>query len=844
MIPRFAKFSAQARAAGLSCLALLALRAPAQTPPPADPVTVELPTFTVSTNQDKGYRATNSVSATRVDTAIKDLPFAITAFTEQFISDIGARELVDIVSFAPGVTSGAKEFTQGNNRYSIRGFDGDVTPQRNGFIGNRYVDAGNIQRVEVVKGPASLLYGQITPGGTVNYITKRPAHKSFTVLKLAAGSDSYLRADLDVNHASEGGRFQVRMVAGYENGFEWTDPGESKGTLIAPSLAINVTKNSRLILDYERYRRRETPLVGMMPNLAVNIAATPANFARTADRARAQAYIDVGNLNLGFRAAPPLPYDFNYVGNSDYRKSDFDSFNLEYNVNLGRNWVARANYGWNDFYIGNKLTGLAEFTVTPAAAYLATLNRFDYVAEVVANPAILADPNKTASAILTKRKRLEESFGSSDTWQAELTGKIEFEAFTLKPLFGAYLSESKSGARRRESTTAPAAGVANSATTPTQHFQPWNYNDPTTWDRTPDYDELISPYNNLRKGTGEESALYAVLNASFLDDRLIAIGGARYNKSESTGVNLLPTVAATPGAAVADPDYSATKTTPQFGVGYKVRRDLLLFASYSESFFIEERILTLFNPAYNPALPTNAATNPLTISSPALPTTGSGYEFGIKTDFLEGRVSSTVSFFHLERENRILRFRETAVDGTFPTITRQGTVDESEGVELELTWSPTNNWQVYATATFMDIKTTKATFPPLPVNPDPVYQAAYVAAYNEAVDLVINAVPEGSAETLGSLWSRYSFNAGSAKGLWVAGGFVYTGKKAQRTANPTLFYDSYLVVDAVVGYDWKWAGHDMSAMLSWKNLTNEEYFPANQARGLPSRAVLSVSTKF
>ena len=147
---------------------------------------VVLNQFTVSTTADKGYRAGNSVSATRVDTPIKDLPFAVSAFTEQFISDIGARELNDIVAYAPGVTSGAKEFTQGNARYSIRGFDGDVTPQRNGFVGNRYVDAGNIARVEVVKGPASLLYGQITPGGTVNYITKRPTTKSRSSLR--AGS--------------------------------------------------------------------------------------------------------------------------------------------------------------------------------------------------------------------------------------------------------------------------------------------------------------------------------------------------------------------------------------------------------------------------------------------------------------------------------------------------------------------------------------------------------------------------------------------------------------------------------------------------------------------------------
>jgi iron complex outermembrane receptor protein len=156
----------------------------AQTPAPRpDEEPVKLADFVVSTTQDSGYRAGNSVSATRIDTPIKDLPFSISAFTEQFISDIGALELLDVVNFAPGVTSGAKEFTQGNNRFSIRGFDGDVTPQRNGFVGNRYVDSANIQRVEVVKDPASLLYGQITPGGTVNYITKRATNKDFVKVK-------------------------------------------------------------------------------------------------------------------------------------------------------------------------------------------------------------------------------------------------------------------------------------------------------------------------------------------------------------------------------------------------------------------------------------------------------------------------------------------------------------------------------------------------------------------------------------------------------------------------------------------------------------------------------------
>ena len=99
-----------------------------------------------------------------------------------------------------------------------------------------------------------------------------------------------------------------------------------------------------LSIGTQRFRRREDPLVSMKPNLAVNVAATAANFPKPADRARAQAYIDVGNLNLGFIGYPPLSKSFNYVGANDYRHSDFDNFAAEYNIKFGGNWSARANY--------------------------------------------------------------------------------------------------------------------------------------------------------------------------------------------------------------------------------------------------------------------------------------------------------------------------------------------------------------------------------------------------------------------------------------------------------------------------------------------------------------------
>src|SRR5258708_9090564 len=142
-----------------SALAMLAAlcvsKVTAQTPTADE--TLQLSVFQVSTAKDKGYRAGNSVSATRIDTPIKDLPFAVNAFTQQFITDTGARDLFDVVQYAPGVTSGGREFNAGNAVYTIRGFD--QKPQHNGFAGDAYVDTVAIERVEVVKGPASVLYG-------------------------------------------------------------------------------------------------------------------------------------------------------------------------------------------------------------------------------------------------------------------------------------------------------------------------------------------------------------------------------------------------------------------------------------------------------------------------------------------------------------------------------------------------------------------------------------------------------------------------------------------------------------------------------------------------------------
>lgn len=818
----------------------------AQTAPVPSPASdlVTLPTFTVSTEQDVGYRATNSVSATRIDTPIKDLPFTINAVTEQFITDTAAIDLQDMLRYAPGVTSGDKSFVAGNNRFSIRGFDGDVPPQRNGFAGSRNVDSANVSRVEIVKGPASLLYGQIIPGGTVNYITKRPEKNRFVSIRQSIGNYSDFRTVVDANlPANDWVGF--RVVGSYDQAPQWAVTGETESWLIAPSMKIDFTKNLSLIVDYERSSREETPPLGMMPNVqiaALNAAPSAANFPSLAARSRQQGLFDGGAINLGFLGAIPIDRDFNYQANGDYKTADYENFNVELNAQIGEHWRARANYSWNARDVAYKVSGLAQWDVTPTAAYrTATKSYFDYLDEYLADPVgVLNDPTKTTSVLLNRRKRIQTSADGFNTYQVDLAGKYEFSGMTLSPLFGAYRQTARTGGGY---TLSSSSGYGSySDTNNALPFTPWNYFDPATWDRTKDYDEMALPVSAAGGFTRSlEDAYYGVLSATFWQDRIVAIAGARTDHYQSGGDSGFT--------------YDAKKTTPQYGLGFHVTKDTLLFANYSKSFLVDGTTLTLENPAYNPAIPLNPTTNPQTIRAPAVPTTGEGYEFGIKTDFQEGRISSTLTAFHLERADRIVTVRSPVVglsstgvlSTTEVTFSKQGTVDQSEGIEFELTYSPLDNWQIYATYTAMDIKTTKVTAPAPRAATDPKVSgdyAAYLAGYDEAIALLKGAVPEGSAERLASLWTRYTFRAGALKNVWVAGGGSYTSPKAQRTANPALFLDSYVLLDAAVGYDWKWHQHSWNAQLNLKNVTDEEYYPANQSRGRPFQVIGTVGVRF
>lgn len=735
--------------------------------------TVVMSPFVVKTNQDVGYRAGNSVSATRVNTPIKDLPFAVSAFTSQFITDIGAVDLYDIVQYAPGVTTSGREFAGGNAVYDIRGFD--QAPERNGFQGNSYVDVADIERVEVVKGPASVLYGQVAPGGVVNYITKRPKDNAFATVGVQVGTDNYIRGQVDVNQPLVGHDLLFRLNAAWENGFENIDPSKSKTRVFDPTFTWKINDRASLTVDYEYFQRDENPEAQMVPNIEV---ATPASMLSHPLNPKAALSNKLDSSDAGFLAGYPLPSSFNYASANDWRTSKFDTLNAELDLHLNDHWNARANFNWNQNSIRQKLTGLGTVFVSAPTGY--TDESFA--------AAILADPNAallSEHAYLPRRKRLQEVFSHATSAQIEASGDYKFDWGTLKPLLGIYYTESVGWNRLRQDSVA-------------DYFPAWDFKNPGTVDHNTDFDPAAYPITTLTRSQGHQRAAYAILNGSFMHDRLHAVVGARYNYADSYTANLLK--------GTGGPEYSTHRVTPQLGIGYNVTDAVMLYGSYSESFVQNATSLEVNN---QPA-------------GPAKPTTSEGYEVGMKTDLFNGRISSTVSLFQITQMDRVVKFN-SFFNGSTVTNNIQGTEDRARGVEMEVTYSPLDNWQIYASVTENDIRTVKV----------PVGYEYYLGAH-----------PEASAKTLANLWTRYSFTTGPIKGLWIGAGFNYTGKKAQRTNNKYLFLPAYTLYNCAVGYDWKWNDAPTTVALNWNNITNEYYQPANQQRGLPGRTVLSVTMHF
>ena len=210
----------------------------------------------------EGYVAKRSATATKTDTPIIETPAAIQVVAREVIEDQDAEHLADVVR---NVSSVQVYATAGGRKdiFLIRGFQARRIA-KDGFLpavsfgDTARLSLANVERVEVLKGPASVLYGLADPGGLINIVTKKPEIKPHYDFIGKAGSFDLYRGSIDFNRPlTNDGKLLARLNASYRNADSFRDYFiDNERTHIAPSLRWVPTSRTTIDLDLEYYKHQ------------------------------------------------------------------------------------------------------------------------------------------------------------------------------------------------------------------------------------------------------------------------------------------------------------------------------------------------------------------------------------------------------------------------------------------------------------------------------------------------------------------------------------------------------------------------------------------------------------
>lgn len=208
--------------------------------------------------RESSYKNTSSFSGTKTATAIRDIPQTINYVTKEVILDQGASTVNDVVKNVSGVS----QYTTYND-FSIRGFR--TTGNRNSgnlLNGMRAQTSlwsasslANIERVEVIKGPAAALFGNAAPGGIINRVTKKPLLQRLHTVSVNTGSWGTLKTYGDfTGPLNESKSLLYRLNLGYETTDGYRDLQGRNTLTIAPSFSFIPNEKTRFNVDITYYR--------------------------------------------------------------------------------------------------------------------------------------------------------------------------------------------------------------------------------------------------------------------------------------------------------------------------------------------------------------------------------------------------------------------------------------------------------------------------------------------------------------------------------------------------------------------------------------------------------------
>ena len=237
--------------------------------PPADEVTVLTP-FTVATNQDRGYRATSTLSGTRINTSLRDIGTSIQAITPEFLADTGITKVTELLQYTTGteVSGGAggnfsnasgsaavfssdNEIRQASPSTRIRGLS-DASIARNLYASAIPFDSYNLSRIEVNRGANSILFGLGSPAGIINYSTNEVMWRNENNVEVRGDNFGSFRSVLDLNRVLLKDKLALR-VAGLRDDTKYKqDPTFRNDRRIYATASYRPFKNTSVSVGFEK----------------------------------------------------------------------------------------------------------------------------------------------------------------------------------------------------------------------------------------------------------------------------------------------------------------------------------------------------------------------------------------------------------------------------------------------------------------------------------------------------------------------------------------------------------------------------------------------------------------
>jgi iron complex outermembrane recepter protein len=242
----------------------------------------QLQAVEITGRKERTYKNTASFAGTKTETPLKLVPQAISYVTKEVIDDQQAFKTSDILKNLSGVNV----FSFYNNDFSLRGFRASnalINGLRDPTNSWSQSLLPNVERVEVIKGPASALFANSDPGGTVNTVTKKPLNEDRKAISFATGSYNTFRIASDFTGPMDKDKTLLyRLNLAYQNAQSFRVLQGGQDMVVAPSISFIPTDRTKVNIDFVYSKTRSRldrgqPIFGA--SAGTDLYSTPVSFA-------------------------------------------------------------------------------------------------------------------------------------------------------------------------------------------------------------------------------------------------------------------------------------------------------------------------------------------------------------------------------------------------------------------------------------------------------------------------------------------------------------------------------------------------------------------------------------